>query len=139
MPPGGDLRGRGPAEHAVPWRPRRGATGLTDASSHSPFVHSSGPGARAPHVVRNRTNRVRTRPPFECIALLPQGGGALGVTYMRISAQFLLRFGSAERSELVSQFGFTRPPARAGRRSPAVPPSGLGRRPGLAARPTATR
>ena len=29
-------------------------------------------------VVRNRTSRVRTRPPFECIALLLQGGGALG-------------------------------------------------------------
>ena len=27
---------------------------------------------------RNRTSRVRTRPPFECIALLLQGGGALG-------------------------------------------------------------
>src|SRR3982074_1546924 len=30
------------------------------------------------NVVRNRTSRVRTRPPFECIALLLQGGGALG-------------------------------------------------------------
>jgi NTE family protein len=29
-------------------------------------------------VARNRTSRVRTRPPFECIALLLQGGGALG-------------------------------------------------------------
>jgi NTE family protein len=29
-------------------------------------------------IVRNRTSRVRTRPPFECIALLLQGGGALG-------------------------------------------------------------
>ncbi len=29
-------------------------------------------------VVRNRTSRARTRPPFECIALLLQGGGALG-------------------------------------------------------------
>jgi NTE family protein len=29
-------------------------------------------------VVRNRPSRVRTRPPFECIALLLQGGGALG-------------------------------------------------------------
>jgi hypothetical protein len=29
------------------------------------------------NVVRNRTNRVRTRPPFECIALLLQGGDAL--------------------------------------------------------------
>jgi len=28
--------------------------------------------------VRNRTSRARTRPPFECIALLLQGGGALG-------------------------------------------------------------
>jgi hypothetical protein len=28
--------------------------------------------------VRNRKSRVRTRPPFECIALLLQGGGALG-------------------------------------------------------------
>jgi NTE family protein len=28
--------------------------------------------------VRNRTSRVPTRPPFECIALLLQGGGALG-------------------------------------------------------------
>jgi NTE family protein len=27
---------------------------------------------------RNRTSRARTRPPFECIALLLQGGGALG-------------------------------------------------------------
>lgn len=30
------------------------------------------------NVVRNRTSRLRTRPPFECIALLLQGGGALG-------------------------------------------------------------
>jgi NTE family protein len=30
------------------------------------------------NVVRNRTSRVRNRPPFECIALLLQGGGALG-------------------------------------------------------------
>ena len=30
------------------------------------------------NVVRNRTSRVRARPPFECIALLLQGGGALG-------------------------------------------------------------
>ena len=30
------------------------------------------------NVVRNRTSCVRTRPPFECIALLLQGGGALG-------------------------------------------------------------
>jgi NTE family protein len=30
------------------------------------------------NVVRNRTSRARTRPPFECIALLLQGGGALG-------------------------------------------------------------
>src|SRR5712675_1058051 len=30
------------------------------------------------NVVRNRTSRVRTRPSFECIALLLQGGGALG-------------------------------------------------------------
>src|SRR3954464_14574597 len=30
------------------------------------------------NVVRNRTSRVRTRPPFERIALLLQGGGALG-------------------------------------------------------------
>jgi predicted patatin/cPLA2 family phospholipase len=30
------------------------------------------------NVVRNRTSRVRTRPPFECIALLLHGGGALG-------------------------------------------------------------
>ena len=29
-------------------------------------------------VVRNRTSRVRNRPPFECIAFLLQGGGALG-------------------------------------------------------------
>jgi len=29
-------------------------------------------------VVTNRTNRTRMRPPFECIALLLQGGGALG-------------------------------------------------------------
>src|SRR3974377_683849 len=29
-------------------------------------------------VVRNRTTRVEERPPFECIALLLQGGGALG-------------------------------------------------------------
>jgi NTE family protein len=29
-------------------------------------------------VVRNRTRRVRARPPFECIALLLQRGGALG-------------------------------------------------------------
>src|SRR6476660_1752446 len=29
-------------------------------------------------VVRNRISRLRTRPPFECIALLLQGGGALG-------------------------------------------------------------
>ncbi len=29
-------------------------------------------------VARNRTSRVPTRPPFECIALLLQGGGALG-------------------------------------------------------------
>jgi len=28
--------------------------------------------------MRNRTTRVRTRPPFECIAFLLQGGGALG-------------------------------------------------------------
>src|SRR5437764_14652323 len=28
--------------------------------------------------VRNRASRARTRPPFECIALLLQGGGALG-------------------------------------------------------------
>jgi NTE family protein len=28
--------------------------------------------------VQNRTSRVRTRPPFECVALLLQGGGALG-------------------------------------------------------------
>ena len=31
-----------------------------------------------PRALRNRTSRVRTRPPFECIALLLQGGGALG-------------------------------------------------------------
>jgi len=30
------------------------------------------------NVVRDRTSRARTRPPFECIALLLQGGGALG-------------------------------------------------------------
>jgi len=30
------------------------------------------------NVMRNRTTRVRTRPPFEYIALLLQGGGALG-------------------------------------------------------------
>jgi NTE family protein len=30
------------------------------------------------NVVRNRTSRARARPPFECIALLLQGGGALG-------------------------------------------------------------
>jgi NTE family protein len=30
------------------------------------------------NVVRNRTSRARNRPPFECIALLLQGGGALG-------------------------------------------------------------
>src|SRR5499425_2106659 len=30
------------------------------------------------NAVRNRTSRVRIRPPFECIALLLQGGGALG-------------------------------------------------------------
>jgi len=30
------------------------------------------------NVMRNRTTRVRTRPPFECIAFLLQGGGALG-------------------------------------------------------------
>src|SRR6476660_4286933 len=29
-------------------------------------------------VVRNRISRARARPPFECIALLLQGGGALG-------------------------------------------------------------
>ena len=29
-------------------------------------------------VVRDRPSRLRTRPPFECIALLLQGGGALG-------------------------------------------------------------
>src|ERR1700730_7291891 len=33
---------------------------------------------RVHNVVRNRTSRVRTRPPFDCIALLLQGGGALG-------------------------------------------------------------
>src|ERR1700730_7706859 len=33
---------------------------------------------RVHNVVRNRTSRVRTRPPFQCIALLLQGGGALG-------------------------------------------------------------
>ena len=31
-----------------------------------------------PKVVQNRQSRGRTRPPFECIALLLQGGGALG-------------------------------------------------------------
>src|ERR1700716_415643 len=30
------------------------------------------------NVVRNRTSGTRPRPPFECIALLLQGGGALG-------------------------------------------------------------
>ena len=30
------------------------------------------------NVVRNRTSHERTRPPFECIALPLQGGGALG-------------------------------------------------------------
>ena len=30
------------------------------------------------NVAQNRTGRVRNRPPFECIALLLQGGGALG-------------------------------------------------------------
>jgi NTE family protein len=29
-------------------------------------------------VLQNRMSRTRTRPPFECIALLLQGGGALG-------------------------------------------------------------
>src|SRR5262245_27772577 len=29
-------------------------------------------------LVRSRKSRARTRPPFECIALLLQGGGALG-------------------------------------------------------------
>src|SRR5499425_193124 len=33
---------------------------------------------RVHELVPNRRNRARTRPPFECIALLLQGGGALG-------------------------------------------------------------
>jgi NTE family protein len=47
---------------------RKKARQVTAQRGHEP-VHD---------VVRNRPSRVRTRPPFECIALLLQGGGALG-------------------------------------------------------------